>query len=107
MEMGAARTVLRDRELGARLANHSPSNGGGTDGLRFAEAALAWSHAVGMLAEWGVILRDLDGGLCDFPSDRHGEPIALSWKLGEPTVTYWHHPEDAAGGRRPLDSGIA
>lgn len=52
--------------------------------------------------ERGVILRDLDTGLIDFPSIRDGEEIFLCYRLGEETIEFWHGLEEGFPGRKPL-----
>jgi hypothetical protein len=51
----------------------------------------------------GIVLRDLDAGLVDFPARLgDGRPYLLCWVLGEPAVEWWHWPETGFAGRRPL-----
>ena len=57
------------------------------------------------LTDTGVIVRDLDAGLVDFPSLRDGEPVFVCWQLGEDDVAWRHGPEDGFAGRKPLDYG--
>jgi hypothetical protein len=52
--------------------------------------------------ELGVLVKDLDSGLVDFPSVREGEEVLLCWRLGEDEVAFWHRPEDGFAGRRPI-----
>ncbi len=52
--------------------------------------------------ELGVLVKDFDTGLVDFPSLRGGEEVLLCWQLGEEEVAFWHGPEDGFAGRRPL-----
>jgi hypothetical protein len=51
----------------------------------------------------GIVLRDLDAGLVDFPARLDdGREYLLCWVLGEPAVEWWHWPEAGFAGRRPL-----
>jgi hypothetical protein len=102
-ELRAARAVVGDRELSARLASHASGNGGGADGRRFAEAALRLSRGLAQIERWGVVVRDLDEGICDFPAERGGRDVYLCWRLGEDAIDWWHEPDDGFGGRRPVD----
>lgn len=56
------------------------------------------------LARWGVLVKDLAMGLVDFPSQREGREIYLCWRVDEPTLAWWHYPEDGFAGRQPLDA---
>jgi hypothetical protein len=42
------------------------------------------------LHELGVEFKDPVMGLVDFPAKRNGKEVCLCWKLGEPSVDYWH-----------------
>ena len=58
--------------------------------------------AIGEVQAMGVLVKDLDTGLVDFPATRDGEDILLCWQLGEDEVAYWHGLEDGYAGRQPL-----
>ncbi len=53
--------------------------------------------------EMGIVLRDLDQGLIDFPAIVDRQSGYLCWRLGEDCVGFWHGPEDGFAGRRPLE----
>jgi hypothetical protein len=52
----------------------------------------------------GVLVKDLEQGLLDFPSMMDGKPVLLCWKLGEPAIAHWHTEQEGFAGRKPLDS---
>ena len=52
----------------------------------------------------GVMIKDLDRGLIDFPADRFGEEVMLCWMYGEPDILYWHRASEGFSGRKPLMS---
>jgi len=54
------------------------------------------------LEDFGLVIKDLDHGLVDFPAERYGEKVQLCWKYGEPEVSYWHKPLEGFRGRKPL-----
>lgn len=54
------------------------------------------------LRELGVLVKDLDQGLCDFYALAGDRLIFLCWLLGEPEVSHWHTLEGGFSGRRPL-----
>jgi hypothetical protein len=49
-----------------------------------------------------IVLRDIATGLVDFPALIAGRQVWLCWRLGEPTVAWWHDLERGFAGRRPL-----
>jgi hypothetical protein len=104
--MRSARAVLTDRALVDLLARRAPANGGGPDGRTFAEAALAFSRGLAQIAAWGVVVRDLDSGLCDFRARREDRDVYLCWRLGEERIGYWHELDAGFRGRLPLDDAF-
>ena len=52
------------------------------------------------LATAGIVLRDIERGLIDFPARApSGRWYWLCWLAGEDAVEWWHWPEDGFGGR--------
>jgi hypothetical protein len=93
-------------ELTAKIAG----NGGGIDaqaisGLEQAEQRerIEIARCVNEIHGRGVIVKDVDEGLVDFPALRHGEEILLCWRLGEDEVAHWHGLEEGFAGRKQLD----
>ena len=95
----ARQTVLR---AGEAIKDTASMNGGGAPGREYWEAVSTLRRAVEHLSEEGIILRDAESGLVDFPSVRDGRHVFLCWRLGEPTVGYWHGEQGGFAGRRPL-----
>ena len=92
----------RVREL-VDLIRGSASPGPTADSFVLRGATEHAEAAVAELAERGVILRQLDAGLLDFPSiTPDGEVRMLCWKIDEPDLEWWHRPEDGFAGRRRL-----
>jgi hypothetical protein len=107
----AVRTRMRELERAqGELVIAIGGNGGGyaasdlnaaqTELGGLADAALA---CVDRLEELGVVLKDLDLGLLDFPAEREGEEVLLCWQVGEDSVAFWHGLEDGFAGRKPID----
>jgi len=65
-----------------------------------AEAQL-WAY-VEELDNLKIELKDPLTGLIDFPSRRDGREVYLCWKLGEPSVAYWHDLHAGFAGRQPV-----
>ncbi|HUI03605.1 MAG TPA: DUF2203 domain-containing protein [Acidimicrobiales bacterium] len=60
-------------------------------------------QAIEELDERGIVLRDAERGLIDFPAlHPGGREVLLCWQLGEDDLAWWHLPEDGFAGRRPL-----
>ena len=54
------------------------------------------------IQELGVLVKDIEMGLCDFPHLHEGRLVYLCWKLGEPEVGWWHEIHSGYGSRQPL-----
>jgi hypothetical protein len=85
-------------------------NGGGyaASDLNAAQAELERLNeeaatTVDELEELGVVVKDLDLGLLDFPALREGEEVELCWRVGEDSVEYWHRIGEGFAGRKPID----
>jgi len=50
----------------------------------------------------GIIVRDIDRGLVDFPALREDREVYLCWLLGEERIRAWHDLNTGFAGRKPL-----
>jgi hypothetical protein len=64
--------------------------------------AAAVVRCVEQLEQLGVVIKDLDRGLVDFPALRDGEEVLLCWQVGEGAVACWHGLDEGFAGRKPL-----
>jgi len=55
----------------------------------------------------GVLVKDLEMGLLDFPCQVEHRTILLCWKLGETTIAHWHGTDEGYRFRKPIDEKIA
>ena len=53
------------------------------------------------LESMGILLRDVETGLVDFPAIRDGERVWLCWRLADPDVSFWHTTREGFASRRP------
>ena len=60
------------------------------------------ARGLSRLDEQGVLVRDLDVGLCDFYSLKGDRLVFLCWRLDEPELAHWHGLEEGFAGRQPL-----
>ena len=78
------------------------SNGGGRLGSEYGAEAYRLYLAIEAIRELGVLLKDLDTGLLDFPHEREGRVVFLCWHPPEERVGFWHEIEAGYPGRQPL-----
>jgi hypothetical protein len=97
-----AKDELTDAEAHELLTEVAPSNGGGQPGRQVGEAFLEVRKLLTTLEEAGLVVRDIDRGLIDFPAIRDHEEVYLCWELGEDAVEHWHDLESGYRGRRRL-----
>ena len=98
-----ARDRLTDAEAHEALAGAAPGNGGGTQGRNVGEAFLEVRRGLAELEKLGVVIKDLDRGLIDFPAIRDGREVYLCWQLDEDEIGFWHDIDAGFGGREPLE----
>ena len=59
---------------------------------------------IGLLAHletMGAVVRDLESGLVDIPTERDGEPVWFCWRLGDPELAFWHSTSEGFANRKP------
>ena len=100
--MRDARERLTDDGARHALDESAPGNGGGRAGRRVGEGFLDLQAGAAEFEERGIVLRDLDRGLIDFPSIRDGREVYLCWIDGEPDIAFWHELDAGFAGRREL-----
>jgi hypothetical protein len=81
----------------------APFDGYSKFGVIYIETVSRVMTLIRHIKDLGVLLKDADKGLCDFPYLRHGRVVYLCWQLGEETIGYWHDIEAGYAGREPLD----
>ena len=97
-----ARDMLTDEEAHAALTGAAPTNGGGEPGTQVGEAVLEVRRLLLALQEAGLVVRDIERGLIDFPAILEGREVYLCWQLGEDEISWWHELEAGYAGRQPL-----
>jgi hypothetical protein len=95
----ARQTILHSAE---RIERDAVTNGGGAESSASLEAMETLRNGVEALSRQGIVLRDADTGLIDFPAQREGRLVYLCWRPDEDRVTHWHEVDAGFGGRKPL-----
>ena len=76
--------------------------GGSVVGPRYITALEDMHENLQAIQEIGVIAKDLDLGLCDFPFYLNGRIVYLCWKLGEDKIEWWHEINTGFSERQPI-----
>lgn len=58
---------------------------------------------VHQIMDMGVILKDINAGLLDFPALREAHEVYLCWLYGEEDIEFWHDVDAGFAGRTPID----
>ena len=103
LQLRSSKDELTDTEAHEALTESAPGNGGGEEGKQVGVAFLEVRRLLGAIEESGIVLRDIDRGLVDFPAVIDGREVYLCWELGEDEVAYWHDLDSGYRGREPLD----
>jgi hypothetical protein len=72
-------------------------------GVDYVEAISHLMFLIQQIKDLGVLLKDAEKGLCDFPYMRQGRVVYLCWQLGEDRIEYWHDIDAGFAGRERLD----
>jgi hypothetical protein len=86
--------------LGGVLVDHSKVR---AQKERRESSALHLKEVLERIHEFGCVVKDLDIGLIDFPTQFHGEEVYLCWKLGESGIQFWHGVHEGFRGRKAID----
>lgn len=63
-------------------------------------------EALEQIESRGCLIKDLDIGLIDFPCKVNHREIYLCWKIGEPSIGFWHNTDEGFAGRKPIDKQV-
>ncbi len=58
------------------------------------------------LEEMGVVVKDLDVGLVDFPTLFRGEEVYMCWRMDEDDIGHWHGVHEGFDARKEIDGNF-
>jgi hypothetical protein len=85
-----------------RITSAVDIDGGGVEGSDWFRANESLKAELLWLAGRGILIRDPETGLIDFPAERDGKRVFLCWRLGEDRVGWYHDERTGFSGRQPL-----
>ncbi len=77
-------------------------NGGSKAASLMAQEFARLNDLARQIQSTGVLLKDINLGLLDFPSLRDGREVYLCWRYGEELIEYWHDVDAGYAGRQKL-----
>ena len=93
------------REVDEKLGNLLKKTGtdlGGRSVNGLLQDLLQMNAQLQRIHKMGVVVKDLDRGLLDFPSLRDGREVFLCWELDENDIEFWHDLDTGYAGRERL-----
>jgi hypothetical protein len=99
----AKAVVARTKDDIRRASARAEYGGGSTVGPLYISSLHQISQNLQAIQEMGVLVKDVDLGLCDFPHLRDGRVVFLCWKYGEPEIKWWHEITTGYKDRCPLE----
>jgi hypothetical protein len=97
------RRLLNHRPTAEAIAHKAGGNGGGGDAATYlADYSRTFRSALAQLQDMGVVVKDIERGLIDFPHWRGDREVYLCWEYGEERIDYWHETDSGYSGRQPL-----
>jgi hypothetical protein len=100
----AKAALVRTREDIRKASARAEYGGGSTVGPLYITSLHQVSVNIRAIQDLGVLVKDLDMGLCDFPHLRDGRIVFLCWKLGEQEIRWWHEITTGYKDRCPLEN---
>jgi hypothetical protein len=95
--------LMRTREEVSQASAKACYGGGTPAGASYVKSIQDISINIHAIHELGVVVKDIDLGLCDFPHIREGRVVYLCWKLGEKEIRWWHEVTSGYNDRCPID----
>ncbi len=95
--------LLQTREEIQHASSKAALGGGSAVGVLYLQALQQISTHLQAIQEMGVLVKDVDMGLCDFPYLLDGRTVYLCWKLGEREICWWHEVTTGYKDRHPLE----
>ena len=96
-----ARAARLTREIQPLLADIR-IDVGGTIPSELAQEFADIEVLLARIQSFGCLVKDLNGGLLDFLSERDGRDVFLCWRYGEPAISFYHELHTGFNGRRPV-----
>ncbi|MDA0739879.1 MAG: DUF2203 domain-containing protein [Nitrospirae bacterium] len=94
--------LIQTKDEVKKACANSEYGGGTVVGPQYVNALEGMHESLETIQEMGVIVKDLESGLCDFPFLLDGRIVYLCWKLGEDKIEWWHEITSGFSGRQAI-----
>ncbi len=82
----------------------SAGNGGNPTLSRMVKTFDRLDALIHSIQDLGILIKDINTGLIDFPAIKDNHEVYLCWKYGEEDIEFWHEVADGFAGRQPIDT---
>ncbi len=96
--------LIRTKDEIKKASANAEAGGGSPLGALYITALQQIGESLHAVQEMGVLVKDIDLGLCDFPYLLDGRIVYLCWKLGESEIRWWHEVTRGYKDRHPLET---
>lgn len=86
------------------MVERAAGNGGSQSASKLVREFERLDALVRQVQATGVLFKDLNLGLLDFPALKDGREVYLCWKFGEEDIAFWHEVEAGYAGRQPVET---
>jgi hypothetical protein len=100
--LAAREQVVRLQPTLEPVLEKAVGNGGGQAAGEALHLIQQMRRTIEQINSHGILVKDLQLGLLDFPSERDGRVVFLCWRYGEPSVDHWHETDTGYAARKPL-----
>ena len=95
--------LIRTADEVKKASANAQYGGGSRVGSLYVQALHEISANLQAIHELGVVVKDVNMGLCDFPFLLEGRVVYLCWKFGESKIRWWHEVSLGYKDRHPLE----
>lgn len=101
---GIRKEILARRPDVWPVVERAAGNGGSQVASKLVREFERLDALIHQVQDTGVLFKDINLGLLDFPALRNGREVYLCLKHGEKDIEFWHEIEAGYAGRRPIAS---
>lgn len=98
------RKVMSSQPEAWTAIEKSMGNGGNRTLSRMVQDFEKLDALVHQILDTGVLIKDINIGLLDFPALKEGREVYLCWQYGEGEIAFWHEVDAGFAGRQSIDS---
>lgn len=99
------KSLRKTRKVATALAQKAEGNGGGKEGSQqLLRHYFPIQSLLQRIESLGILVKNIERGLIDFPYWKEGREVCLCWEFGETRIGYWHEVEAGYAGRQSIET---